>query len=61
MTTVDIVAGVFGIFAIYLLFKFFKNANRRKSMFRLGRDIIFAVLWIAIVLGYFYMRLTGKW
>lgn len=50
---VDISVGVFGVFSIYLLFKFFKNANRRKSMIRLGKDILFAIIWIAIVFGYF--------
>lgn len=61
MTIVDLLVGGLGVFAIYLLFKFIKNTNRRKSMFRLGRDILFAIIWIAIVFGYFYMRLAGKW
>jgi uncharacterized membrane-anchored protein len=56
MTICDVIFGVLGIFDVYLLYNSIYNASRRKSLWRRGRDIVFAFLLLVIVVWYFVKK-----
>ncbi len=60
MNLVDLVLGVLGIVMIVRLVQLLTNASRRRSMLRLGQEVLVVPIALILVTAYFFSRIIGR-
>lgn len=59
MNLVDVVLGSLGLVMVIRLGQIIANASQRKSILRLGKQILVVIITLILVSIYFYSRIIG--
>ena len=59
MNLFEVVFGLLGIVMVIRLGQLIANANQRKSVLRLGKQVLVVIIALILVAIYFYSRIIG--
>ncbi len=60
MNLFDVVFGLLGIVMVIRLGQLITSASQRKSMLRLGKEVLVVIIALILIAFYFYSRIFGQ-